>query len=114
MRPKSIDNAEHYVWGDGCDGWHLLKTAELSVIQERVPAGRSEILHFHRRAAQFFYILRGAAKLVVDEVVISIEAGQGLHVEANTPHRFENASKDAVEFLVISMPPSHGDRENIE
>ena len=20
-----IDNAEHYNWGDNCDGWHLLK-----------------------------------------------------------------------------------------
>ena len=21
----SINNAEHYTWGEGCDGWHLLK-----------------------------------------------------------------------------------------
>ena len=36
----SLANAEHYVWGDGCDGWHLLKHPDLSVIQERVPADR--------------------------------------------------------------------------
>ncbi len=20
----SIENAEHYIWGENCDGWHLL------------------------------------------------------------------------------------------
>jgi mannose-6-phosphate isomerase-like protein (cupin superfamily) len=114
MQPISIESADHYVWGDDCDGWHLLKTKNLSVIQERVPAGKAEVLHFHHRAAQFFYILRGAAQVVVEEVVISLQAGQGLHVAANTPHRFENASTGTVEFLVISTPPSHGDRENLE
>lgn len=54
MQGISIENAGHYIWGDGCDGWHLLKTDALSVIQERVPAGKAETLHFHRRAAQFF------------------------------------------------------------
>ena len=33
----SIDNAEHYVWGDVCDGWRLLQREDMSVIQERVP-----------------------------------------------------------------------------
>jgi mannose-6-phosphate isomerase-like protein (cupin superfamily) len=113
MEPVSIDNAEHYSWGDGCDGWHLLKSSGLSVIQERVPAGKAETLHFHRRAAQFFYILRGAAQLVIDDRVVALQAGQGLHVAANTPHRFENISHAAVEFLVVSAPLSYGDRENL-
>lgn len=113
MQPVSIDNTEHYLWGEGCDGWHLLKSADLSVIRERVPAGKAETLHFHRRAAQFFYILSGSAQLVVDGAPVPLSAGQGLHVPAGIPHRFENIGIDAVEFLVISSPPSHGDRENM-
>lgn len=54
---KSEKNSEHYVWGGDCDGWHYLKSDALSVIKERVPAGRSEIRHFHKFAEQFFYIL---------------------------------------------------------
>lgn len=54
--PVSIQNTEHYVWGSGCDGWHLVRTGALSVIQERMPP-------------------------------------------------------DTADFLVISQPPSHGDRE---
>jgi hypothetical protein len=28
----SKQNAEHYIWGDSCDDWHLVKSKELSVI----------------------------------------------------------------------------------
>lgn len=41
----SIETADHYVWGEVCDGWHLLRRKDLSVIQERVPAGRAQV-HF--------------------------------------------------------------------
>ena len=46
----SIDQetAEHYAWGSVCDGWHLLKHPELSVIQERVPPGVGEVKHYTR------------------------------------------------------------------
>ena len=26
MSTVSIDNAEHYIWGDQCDGWHLARS----------------------------------------------------------------------------------------
>jgi hypothetical protein len=53
----SLENTEHYMWGEICDGWHLLKRDDLSVIQERVPAGVVEVMHYHQFARQFFYIL---------------------------------------------------------
>ena len=37
MAAISKKNSEHYAWGGVCDGWHLLKSPVLSVIQERVP-----------------------------------------------------------------------------
>jgi len=37
MKIKNTNNAEHYLWGDNCDGWHLLKTDSLSIIQENMP-----------------------------------------------------------------------------
>lgn len=113
MGAISIGNGEHYVWGDGCDGWHLLKSAGLSVIQERVPPGKAETLHRHHRADQFFYVLAGVATLVLAGEAITLTPGQGLHVPAGVPHQFTNVSAETVEFLVISSPPSHGDRENL-
>jgi hypothetical protein len=34
----SRDNAEHYFWGTGCDGWHLVRESGLSVMDECMPA----------------------------------------------------------------------------
>jgi len=42
MKVISLDNAEHYTWGGVCDGWHLFKSSDLSIIQERVPPGGAE------------------------------------------------------------------------
>ena len=109
-KSASIETAEHYVWGDGCDGWHLMKRDDLSVIQERVPAGKSEVLHYHERARQFFYVLRGTATLLMGKGILTLGEHEGLEVPPNIPHQLRNDSKGVLEFLVISAPKSHGDR----
>ena len=107
----SKETAEHYVWGSGCDGWHLVKNSELSVIQERMPPGVVEVRHFHHRARQFFYILAGEAVMEVDGRSVPLAAGQGLCIPAGTPHQMKNESRSDLHFLLISQPPSHDDRE---
>ena len=106
----SIDNAEHYTWGEHCDGYHLVKTAALSVIQERVPVGCHEVRHLHRYAEQFFHVLSGVATLEVDGIRYRLNPGQGLHVPAGVPHQLGNEETQDLEFVVTSTPPSHGDR----
>jgi mannose-6-phosphate isomerase-like protein (cupin superfamily) len=112
--PTSIANAEHYVWGTACDGWHLLDQADLSVIQERVPPNRGEVRHYHSKARQYFYVLKGKATLEFDGGTVTFGAGEGVHVPPGVAHRFFNSSTDVVEFLVVSSPPTRGDRTNIE
>ena len=109
-RAVSADSAEHYLWGDGCDGWRLADGETLSVILERVPAGRGEARHYHRRARQFFFVLEGRATLRVGEDTVVLEAGQGVEVPPLVPHRMDNATGQDVVFLVISGPTSQGDR----
>jgi len=112
IEPLSKSTAEHYIWGDGCDGWHLLKNPQLSVIQERMPTGAMEVRHFHHRAQQFFYILAGTAVMEVESRSIVLAAGEGIWIPAGTTHQMKNDSGNEVHFLVVSQPPSHGDREN--
>ncbi len=108
--------AEHYKWGgvngDECDGWHLVRTAELSVIEESMPAGASETRHHHVRARQFFYVLAGELTLEVDGSEVALRAGEGVEVGPGVVHQAINRSGAAVRFLVTSQPPSHGDRVN--
>ncbi len=114
MEPVSISNAEHYLWGASSDGWHFLKRDDISIIQERVPAGGKEVMHYHERSRQFFYLLEGEGQIVFEDQVVSLSKGQGLEILPLIKHRFENNSSMEVIFLVISMPKSHGDRVNVE
>ena len=104
--------AEHYPWGQGCEGWHLLKRQDLSVIAERVPPGARETAHVHTFSRQFFYILSGRAVIEVDGCVHDVDEGQGLEIAPGQAHQFRNESETDVHFLVISQPSTRGDRRD--
>jgi quercetin dioxygenase-like cupin family protein len=106
----STKTAEHYTWGDGCDGWHLLRAPGLSVIQERMPPGAAEARHLHERARQFFYVLAGRLTMELEGRRHRIRAGEGLEVPPGAAHQALNDSDADVHFLVVSHPHSHGDR----
>jgi len=110
MSVVSIINSDHYKWGTDCDGWHLAASANLSVIRERVPSGASEIRHLHTHAEQFFYVIAGTAALEVSGEIHTLHPGEGFHVPAGTAHTLSNRAEEVLEFLVVSTPPSHGDR----
>ena len=88
----SMENSEHYIWGEICDGWHLLKREDLSIIQERVPAGGAEVTHYHQTARQFFYILEGEGTMVLETVRIVLKKGEGMEIPPQVRHQFRNQS----------------------
>ena len=113
MSIKDITNTEHYKWGADCDGWHLLKTDTLSIIQEKMPPHTEETLHYHSKAQQFFYILKGTATFETEDGIFSINEKQGFHIPPEKKHHIINKTNEDLEFLVISEPKSHGDRMNL-
>src|SRR5262245_30115663 len=113
MRPTgkvSIGNADHYVWGNGCDGWHLVNRPSLSVIRERMPSGTSEVRHLHNKARQFFFVIGGTAVLELDGSTHELRLGEGLEVAPGVAHQVFNRGTEPLEFIVVSQPHSHGDR----
>jgi mannose-6-phosphate isomerase-like protein (cupin superfamily) len=106
----SRDNAEHYRWGVDCDGWYLVKDKQLSVIEEVMPPGAAEIRHYHERSQQFFYILTGEVLMEINGENALIPAGSGVRILPGTRHQIRNPSSSPVRFLVVSQPPSRGDR----
>ncbi len=106
----SIKSAEHYNWGGACDGWHLVKTPELSVIEELMPAAASEGRHFHVQARQFFYVLEGELTMEIEYHQFVLKKGEGIEVSAGQQHQAANKGANALRILVTSQPPSHGDR----
>ncbi|ASJ56951.1 cupin [Brevibacillus formosus] len=110
MAKISKENAEHYHWGAQCDGWHLVKGQELSVIHERMPGNTAEVRHYHERSRQFFFVLSGQAMLEVDGVRHVINRQEGVEVSPGVKHQMKNEGAEDVEFLVISQPTTRGDR----
>ena len=108
--PISKFHADHYTWGGTCDGWHLVRAAALSVIEERMPPGACEVRHRHAHARQFFYVLSGTLTLEVEGTRHRVVARSGVELPPGTAHQALNESEADVEFLVVSVPPSHGDR----
>ncbi len=113
-QPTSKAQGQHYQWGDGCEGWHLVRAQNLSVIEERMPPGTCEQRHWHARARQFFYVLAGTLTLEVEGVTHSLTARTGMELPQGTAHQAINETTSDVEFLVISEPPSHGDRHETD
>src|SRR5215212_3805708 len=108
--PISRASAEHYVWGGSCDGWHLARATGLSVIEERMPPGTREARHRHAHARQFFYVLAGTLTMEVEGIRHRLSARSGIELPPGAAHQALNESDADVEFLVVSTPPSHGDR----
>lgn len=114
MKPVSIGNSERYPWGAQCDGWHLVRAAGLSVIQEHMPAGATEPRHRHANSRQFFYVLTGQLEVEVEGDVHTLGVQTGLEVAPGARHEVRCTFADGAVFLVISQPPSHGDRIVVE
>ncbi|MGC1299313.1 MAG: cupin domain-containing protein [Alloacidobacterium sp.] len=108
--PISTTTADHYVWGEICDGWHLVLSENLSIIEERMPPGSGEQRHWHQCTRQFFYVLEGELTMQLDDRTTVLEARQGIEIAPGLPHQAKNRSAADTRFLVISQPPSHGDR----
>jgi uncharacterized cupin superfamily protein len=108
--PTSRSTADHYRWGEGCDGWHLVRAVALSVIEERMPPGAREARHRHTTARQFFFVLAGELTMEVDGTRHRLTPRTGIEIAPGAAHQAINESDVDTEFLVVSTPPSHGDR----
>ncbi len=103
-------NAQHYRWGHDCDAWHLVKDPEFTIIEELMPPGSAEVRHYHKQSQQFFYILSGEAIMEVEGDPVLVPAGSGIEIKPGEWHQIRNPSSGPLRLLVISHPPSHGDK----
>jgi len=110
---KSPLNSENIKWGNNCDAWTLLESESLVVIQKRMPPQTTEDTHFHSKAQQVFYIVEGIATVKIEENLITVKAGESIHIPNLTIHSIVNRSNEYMSFLVISEPSAINDRINV-
>jgi mannose-6-phosphate isomerase-like protein (cupin superfamily) len=101
-----------YRWGDSarCECWNLVDEPSLSVKLERMAPKSAEQMHWHDRAQQFFFILKGAAVLEAGGEKIRLSCREGMRIPPGLRHRILNEETDSLEFLLASEPSVSGDR----
>lgn len=109
----SKNSIKKYIWGDNCSGWKLVDTDKLSIIEEEMPAKTEEIVHYHSKANQFFYILDGIATFIVGEKEDNVDSNKGFFIPAKSKHKIRNNTEEPLKFLVISQPTTKHDRNEI-
>ncbi|MBI3233601.1 MAG: cupin domain-containing protein [Bacteroidetes bacterium] len=107
------ETTENYSWGKNCLSWILNNSEALSIKQELMPIGTKEQLHFHEKASQFFYILKGQATFYLEDEILILNPNDGVIVNNNMKHYIANESEVDIEFLVISQPNTYKDRINV-
>lgn len=110
----SMQNAPHYTWGQGCDGWWLKNDGHFTVIAETMPPGTAEKNHYHKATEQFFYCLKGKLTIQFSEDELMLSEHEGCSITPGVPHKVKNMSDETTHFLVISSPNSHNDRVDFE
>lgn len=104
------ENAQHYTWGDNCQGWRLHDFPDLSVIEEVMPPQTQELSHYHKVATQFFYILEGTAIIRLEGIDTEVTAENGFHIPPGKIHNIFNRTDKLLKFIVISKPATRNDR----
>ena len=110
MKTVNRETVQHYFWKEVCDGWHLVQRDDLSVIAEKMPPDMAEDMHYHTVSRQFFYILSGQATMRFADGEVTLDSGSGIEIDPGEAHQMCNRSGGEIEFLVVSMPKSHGDK----
>ncbi len=103
---------DHYTWGDDCHGWTFIENEALSVKQELMPPETSEVTHYHERATQFFFILKGRAVFTVDGEEMVLREQQGIEIKPGQKHAIANQQSNDLEFILYSYQSTGNDRIN--
>ncbi|GAA3984335.1 cupin domain-containing protein [Mucilaginibacter dorajii] len=105
---------KHYNWGDDCHGWTFIDTEALSVKQELMPPDTAEQLHYHEKATQLFFILKGRATFSIDGETSVLKPEQGIEILPGQKHFISNNDRSDLEFILYSYPSTNNDRINIK
>jgi mannose-6-phosphate isomerase-like protein (cupin superfamily) len=76
-----------------------------SLAEVVVPPGKSSEPHFHQTAEETYYLLQGAARMVIDGEEFGLEAGQACLIEPGEVHQIFNEGEDDLVFLAVCAPP---------
>jgi len=85
--PEQLGNSKHHSFG------HVV-----------IPVGCSSKKHYHPIAEETYYILKGKAKILINDIEHILVPKDTLFIEPNETHQIFSVGEDDLEFLVICAP----------
>jgi len=68
-----------------------------------LPKGRSFAPHYHEDMQEVFIIIRGKAKVTIDEETGSLYQGDAVVIPVGSVHKMENIGTEDVEYIVVGI-----------
>jgi mannose-6-phosphate isomerase-like protein (cupin superfamily) len=108
-RPK---NGQSFRSGDGATVYELFHPKN-SIVQNMSLAygfldhGQKAIAHYHIKSEEFYYVLGGEGKVVIDKETFAIKAGDAIHIPTNTLHRLLNIAANKNLSVLAIMAPAY-------
>ncbi|MDZ4778926.1 MAG: cupin domain-containing protein [Planctomycetia bacterium] len=75
-----------------------------SLAEARVAVGGATAPHYHPRAEEIYYILRGAGSLRVDEETRDVGVGDAIAIPPGAVHTIRNMGDEPLIFLCCCAP----------
>jgi len=79
-----------------------------------MPAGTREKKHYHEKASQYFFILKGTATFEIEGEVIEAGTQKLVEIKPLQKHLISNNGEEDLEFILFSNPSTSNDRINVE
>ena len=78
-----------------------------------MPPDTTEQLHYHEKATQVFFILKGRATFLIDGTESVLKPEQGIEIKPGLKHLISNKEQSDLEFILYSYPSTKNDRINL-
>ena len=76
-----------------------------SFVVVEVPSGASSSRHYHHLSEETYYILKGTAKIIVDDEEFQLTPGDAVLIQPPEKHQIYNSGEEILEFITVSAPP---------
>jgi mannose-6-phosphate isomerase-like protein (cupin superfamily) len=75
-----------------------------------LPTGKSFQAHYHEDMQEIFILIKGTARILVDNEQAEIYEGDTIVVPVGSVHSMENIGKNDVEYIVVGVAKGTGGR----
>lgn len=120
MEVQNLNGVPAFTTKDGSEIRELLAHRNSSIrnqslAEARVAPGVTTALHFHYRAEEIYYILRGAGRMRLGEEWREVAPGDAIAIPPGEAHQITNSGDEELVFLCCCAPAyEHEDCEMVD